>query len=93
MVHDLYVNMYGTDQQPQHPHSHNQHAGGVVVMSDITQHIDFLPQDRQQQEESVIMLAVKQNIKIDGQKKGNQEKEESSKGTKQEKRKRRDTPH
>jgi hypothetical protein len=39
------------------------------------------------------MLAVKQNIKIDGQKKGNQEKDKSSKGTKQEKRKRRDKPH
>jgi hypothetical protein len=39
------------------------------------------------------MLAVKQNIKIDGQKKGNQEKEKSSKATKQEKRKRRDKPH
>jgi hypothetical protein len=39
------------------------------------------------------MLAVKQNIKIHGQKKGNQEQEKSSKGTKQEKRKRRDKPH
>jgi hypothetical protein len=39
------------------------------------------------------MLAVKQNIKIDGQEKGNQEKEKPSKGTKQEKRKRRDKPH
>jgi hypothetical protein len=39
------------------------------------------------------MLAVTQNIKIDGQKKGNLEKEKSSKGTKQEKRKRRDKPH
>jgi len=39
------------------------------------------------------MLAVKQNIKTDGQKKGNQEKEKSSQGTKQEKRKRRDKPH
>jgi len=39
------------------------------------------------------MPALKQNIKIDGQKKRNQEKEKSSKGTKQEKRKRRDKPH
>jgi hypothetical protein len=39
------------------------------------------------------MLAVKQNIKIDREKKGNQEKEKSSKGTKQGKRKRRDKPH
>jgi hypothetical protein len=39
------------------------------------------------------MLAVKQNIKIDGQKKGNQEKDKSSTGTKQEKRKRRGKPH
>jgi hypothetical protein len=39
------------------------------------------------------MLAVQQNIKIDGQKKGNQEKEKSSKRTKQEKRKTRDKPH
>jgi len=38
------------------------------------------------------MPAVKQNIKIDGQKKANQEKDKSSKGTKQEKRKRRDKP-
>jgi hypothetical protein len=38
------------------------------------------------------MLAVKQNIKIHGAKKGNQEKEKSSKGTKQEKRNRRDKP-
>jgi hypothetical protein len=38
------------------------------------------------------MLAVKQNIKIDGEMKGNQEKEKSSKGTKQEKRKRRGKP-
>jgi hypothetical protein len=64
----------------------------MVVMSDITQHIDFLSQDRQYQEDSVIMLAVKQTIKIDGEKKGNQEKENSSKGTKQEKRKRRGKP-
>jgi len=47
MVHDLYVNMYGSHQQPEHPHSHNQLAGGVVVMSDITQHIDFLSPGRQ----------------------------------------------
>jgi hypothetical protein len=47
LVHDLYLNMYGTDQQPQHPHWHNQLAGGVVVRSDITQHIDFLSRDRQ----------------------------------------------
>jgi hypothetical protein len=33
------------------------------------------------------MLAVKQNIKIHGQKKANQEQEKSSKGPKQEKRK------
>jgi hypothetical protein len=39
------------------------------------------------------MLDVNQNIKIDGEKKGNQEKEKSSQGTKQEKRKRRDKPH
>jgi hypothetical protein len=39
------------------------------------------------------MLAVKQNIKRDGEKEGNQEKEKSSKGTKQEKRKRRGRPH
>jgi len=39
------------------------------------------------------MLAVKQNIKIAGEKKGNLEKKKSSKGTKQEKRKRRDKPH
>jgi hypothetical protein len=38
------------------------------------------------------MLAVKQNIKRDGEKKGNQEKEKSSKGTKQEKRKRTGKP-
>jgi hypothetical protein len=47
MVHDLYVNMYGSDWQPQHPHWHNQLAGRVVVMSDITQQIDFLSPDRQ----------------------------------------------
>jgi hypothetical protein len=84
--------MYGSDQQPQHPHSPNQVAEGVVVMSDIIQHIDFLSRDRQHQEDSVIMLAVKQNIKLHGQKKGNQEKDKSSKGTKQEKRKRRHKP-
>jgi hypothetical protein len=39
------------------------------------------------------MLAVNQNIKIDGEKKGNQEKDKSSQGTKQEKRKRRDKPY
>jgi hypothetical protein len=39
------------------------------------------------------MLAVKQNIKLHGQKKGNLEKKKSSKGTNQEKRKRRDKPH
>jgi hypothetical protein len=39
------------------------------------------------------MLAVKQNIKLDGEKKGNPEKEKSSKGTKRGKRKRRDKPH
>jgi hypothetical protein len=38
------------------------------------------------------MLAVKQNIKIHGEKKGNQEKENSSKGTKQEKWKGRGKP-
>jgi hypothetical protein len=47
MLHDLYVNNYGSDQQPQHPYGHSQLAGGVVVMSEITQHIDFLSQDRQ----------------------------------------------
>ncbi len=47
VVHDLYVNMYGSDKQPQHPCWHNQLAGGVVVMSDITQHIEFLSQHRQ----------------------------------------------
>jgi hypothetical protein len=39
------------------------------------------------------MLAVKQNIKIHGAKKGNREKDKSSKATKQEKRKTRDKPH
>jgi hypothetical protein len=39
------------------------------------------------------MLAVKQNMKRIGEKKGNQEKQNSSKGTKQEKTKRRDKPH
>jgi hypothetical protein len=32
-------------------------------MSDITQHIHFLSQDRQEKDNSVIMLAVKQNKK------------------------------
>jgi hypothetical protein len=45
MVHDLYVKMYGSDQRPQHPHWHNQLPGQVVIMSDITQHIDFLSPD------------------------------------------------
>jgi hypothetical protein len=41
MVHDLYLNMYGSDQQPQHPHWHNQLAGGLVVMSDIPNILTF----------------------------------------------------
>jgi len=44
MVHDLYVDIYGTDQQPQHPHCHNQLSGGVVVMSDITNILTFYHQ-------------------------------------------------
>jgi hypothetical protein len=47
VVHDLYINMYASDQQPQHPHWPNQVADGVVVTSDIIQHIDFLSWDRQ----------------------------------------------
>jgi len=47
LVHDLYLNMYSSDQQQQHPHWHNQLVGQVVVLSDITQHIDFLSRDRQ----------------------------------------------